>query len=147
MRMGKMGVFFVLCQVSVVWAVDISRANPALTQVSRQCIKIWCLIRNLVENAGDDATKEKIEETVLVDHLDTLLCRVMKVRDTLSHYGTNPVSDRQTAEYIDSSLDCIGQYTYDLKERYPCSWSDVIQEQIFRTQEAYVNHVLPRLTK
>jgi hypothetical protein len=155
MKKVMVGVFCVLSQLSAV-AVDIpkpssakataDRSNPVLTQVSRQCIKIWCLIRNLVEY-DSSAVKEQSVESDFVESLDTLLCRVMKVRDTLSHCGTNPISDTQTAGYVDSALDCIGQYTYDLKERYPGSWSDIIQEQVVRTQEAYTNHVLPLITK
>jgi hypothetical protein len=145
MKKVMVGVFCVLSQLSAV-AADHSRSNPVLTQVSRQCIKIWCLIRNLVE-CDNGAVKEQSVESDVIDNFDTLLCRVMKVRDTLSHCDKNPISDMQTAHYIDSSLDCIGQYTYDLKERFPGSWSDIIQEQVVRTQEAYTNHVLPLLTK
>jgi hypothetical protein len=162
MKKLMLGVFCVVFQVSLGAVVDHSSSsakatadmpNPVLTSVSRQCIKIWCLIRNLVENKADlpDIPSAGLSDTALaesdIEHLDTLLCRVMKVRDTLSHYGTNPISDTQTAEYIDSSLDCIGQYTHDLVEQYPGSWSTIIQEQVFRTQEAYAQHLLPLLTK
>jgi hypothetical protein len=148
-----LGVFCVLSQLSAV-AVDIPRSNPVLTQISRQCIKIWCLIRDLVENKVDQSdipSSARSSNAALaesdIDNFDILLCRVMKVRDTLSHCDKNPISDMQTAHYIDSSLDCIGQYTYDLKERFPGSWSDIIQEQVVRTQEAFANHVLPLVTK
>lgn len=159
MKISNVGAFLALSQLCIISAVDKSAAwaiasgdgstdmsNPVLSDMSRQCIKIWCRIRNLVENNADLHVKHSAE-IEYVEDLDALLCRIMKVRDTISHFGTQTVADTQTAAYIDSSLDCIGQYTYDLVERYPGSWSTIIQEQVFRTQEAYVNHIVPLLTK
>jgi hypothetical protein len=145
MKIKKMGLFLALWQFSLV-AVDMPHSNSLLTQLSRQCIKIWCLISNLVDNNDTkDNSVQKQAEPAVVESLDTLLCRIMKVRDTLSHCSKNPVSDTQTAHYIDSSLDCIGQYTYDLVAQYPGNWSTIIQEQVFRTQEAYAHYLVPLL--
>lgn len=145
MKISKMGLFLALCQFSLL-AVDTPQSNPLLTQLSRQCIKIWCLISNLVDNNGTkDGLVQPQAEPEVVEHLDMLLCRIMKVRDTLSHCGKNPVSDTQAAHYIDSSLDCIGQYTYELVAQYPGFWSEMIQEQVSRTQDACAQYLLPLL--
>ncbi len=119
----------------------IGEPKGQLVQISRQCIKIWCLMSHLVEN------KENVQsEGETIDHLDGLLCRIMRVRDTISRMNAQESCDMQTAEYIDSSLDCIHSYSYDLIKRYPGNWSTIIQEQLVRTQDAYARSILPRVT-
>lgn len=137
-------VFFFCAHIS--WAVHALESNSSLMQVSRQCIKIWCLMRNLVDDK-ESVQKEMAADAESIDLLDALLCRIMRVRDAIAHIDTRPHGDMQTAEYIDSSLDCIESYTYDLIKQYPGSWSVIIQEQVFRTQDAYMRCVAPLLTK
>lgn len=117
-----------------------------LKAVSRQSIKIWCLMRDLVDNKYDKH-KNALSEAEAVENMDNLLCRIVRMRDALSHLDVNTLYEKKEISYFDSSLDCIESYTYDLVKQYPGSWSTVIQEQIFRTQDAYVQHVLPSITK
>lgn len=124
-------------------SVPIIQKN-GLQQLSRQCIKIWCLIRNVVEDVATDA--EAALQVEPVETLDAVLCRIMQLRDVITKCDLADTYDKKTADYIDSALDCIGQYTYDLVARYPGSWSTVIQEQVFRTQEAYAQRIMPLIT-
>lgn len=125
--------------------------KSSFSQLSRQCIKIWCLMRNLVDDADVDKTPILEEQDLLtVDYLDNLLCRVVRVRDMIAGIdcaASNKQGDEETtAAYVDSSLDCIGQYTHDLVKQYPGSWSTIIQEQVFRAQEAYADTLMRAFT-
>lgn len=136
---------FLFC-ITIIQPVHAIVGKESFAQVPRQCIKIWCLMRNMVDNnyAKD---KDTAIESDSVDLLDNLLCRIMRVREIISHMDTTAIYDLKDAQYIDNSLDCIESYSYDLVQRYPGSWSTIIQEQVFRTQDAYARCVLPLLTK
>lgn len=122
--------------------------KTTLLQLSRSCIKVWSLMRDLVDNrdlhnnellAGDDPEH--------VDRLDNLLCKMVHVRDMIKSLDFSSSADANSvAHYIDSSLDCIGQYTYDLVKQYPGNWSSVIQEQVFRAQDAYAQSMMEQAT-
>lgn len=118
-------------------------ADP-IDKLSRQCLKIWSQMGMMIEY------KQSIyhdDTTATTEALDTILCRLVRVRDLLGEFTLSSVLDLQKAEYVGSSLDCIESYAYDLIQQYPGSWSDVIQAQIMRVQDAYNKSIMPLITK
>lgn len=125
-----------------------TNSKTTLMQLSRSCIKIWSLMRDLVDNGGTPNNDLlAAESSGNIDLFDTILCKMVRVRDMIKSVNFNSATDaHSTVYYIDSSLDCIGQYTYDLVKQYPGSWSSVIQEQVFRAQEAYAQSIMQQIT-
>jgi hypothetical protein len=112
----------------------------SLGRLSRQCIEIWRMMSDLVEQKDYFSATEPNESQ---DFLDQILCGLVKIRDTISQLKNNHEFDHSAAEYVESSLDCIESYSYDLVQHYPGSWSTVIQDQVFRTQQEYAQYLVP----
>ncbi len=126
-----------------------AHANTKTTfmQLSRSCVKIWSVMRDLVDNSDAQSKEITVGEDSPIEHLDDLLCKTVRVRDMIKSLDfTSSADSNATAYYIDSVLDCVGQYTYDLVKQYPGSWSSVIQEQVFRAQEAYAQSMTEHIT-
>jgi hypothetical protein len=143
------GFLLVSLVISTGFAMDVETmfstpiANP-FNKLTQQCITIWSLMSGLIEN---NQMTYQYDHSACIEALDTILCRLVRVRDIISTVTHASTSDAQRIDYIGSSLDCIESYGYDLIKKYPGSWSSVIQEQIVRAQEAYSNHIMPLITK
>jgi hypothetical protein len=118
----------------------------SLGRLSRQCIKIWRMMSDLVEQRinGDEIAGEKILDN---DILDKILCSLVRVRDMIIKVEKQHIIDIVTVKYVESSLDCIESYSYDLMHCYPGSWSTVIQDQVARVQEEYIHYIFPLITR